>query len=91
LHLLLNCPIPDKTTTGSTITGTECYEFAPKLVVGGGIYHREHNILKMEDCGTCSREEARADENNLGNNDESRSHDDILPGFKTFEEFRQVV
>jgi hypothetical protein len=45
----------------------------------------------MEDCGTCSREEARAVENNLGNNDESRSHDDILPGFKTFEEFRQVV
>lgn len=54
--------------------------------------HRGHNILKMEDIGgSCSRQEVSTDKKKLGNNEENSSNEDFYPGFKTFEEFRQVV
>jgi hypothetical protein len=45
----------------------------------------------MEDGGgSCSAKEANADKKNSENNEENASNEDILPGFRTFEEFRQV-
>lgn len=39
---------------------------------------------------SCVNEEACTDKIESENNEEKKSHEDILPGFKTFEEFKEV-
>jgi hypothetical protein len=46
----------------------------------------------MEDVGgSCNSADVSSDKKNVGNNEENSNHEDTVPGFKTFEEFRQVV
>lgn len=59
-------------------------------IVFGEMYERNH-IFKMDDSSKvlCVKE-MNTDKKESENSEENTSHEDILPGFKTFEEFREV-
>jgi hypothetical protein len=63
-----------------------------KFTARGSEQHKCVHISKMEESnvGECFSQDENRDKREPENHEENTSHADIFPGFKTFEEFREV-